>query len=973
MDDEERNEEQEQLNTEQNFSEISEHTKRIEKRLAKNAMNNAKAKAEKKLKDKMKKKAEKAKKAKIISLIVKGIIAALPTIIIIILIIAIALSIIGVVTKVMDFFKADNKATEDYFNISSNGIEIKQDEVDEILKKLKEEGYDLEERYLKKCLEAEAATILPKTGNEGIQGTVEIRKTDSRNEQGTEESTIGNLLTYEEYNSFSSNPDGSHFSIDSSGNLVVATYTSNQESGGEHYTLSTISSYKSLVSQFRIPYTFLLDLYMVTQNPEFVYKLAEEIEKSKVVLTLQDTETTIHKEWEEEDDEGNTYTEESWERYNSLSPLITRADTIFYRKTMIYNNKVTVTTSGGDVTTTTTTNSYSQGPDQEPYFKSDEFKKILQKRYHANQSQTSAIIGSPYNSVVNVNASLLIKLFNQNVNNEIIIQQFQYMLYLMTGNDFGVTELEIDFTETVSFEQITIQGGGNILLEYLKAWEGHEGLSADGTKYKIGLVKGNRTVGYGIDLETSGEEPRFIAAGYDTSAGAYVDVSFVDGIMMEVLQERRGRVIKATATCSPPLTEQQIDSLTCISYQYGNLGNFVQMYNMYGNTESLRQNLKVNSYYPFIKGPENNGRAAANWKLFHEGIYTRQDGSEIVGLDSNMQTSSEIAKKVIELAKTKVGCSYVWGAKGPDTFDCSGFVYWLYKQVGITIPTSTSSYTKGNHEVSLDEIQPGDIVHIYGTERANNVGHVALYIGNNQVIEAQSSKTGVVLNTLDKSRYRRAFRYWGQGSSEIISSQNNIGNIPTDTKSVIKLNTAQAYQLVTGNSAITSHPSSSVFPKSKADSMMVTIPVKIRVWTTGLETGESFKNITVNKNLATFWQSFFQSLYDNAPKFVIDPNTLYGYSYRTKTGNKGSLSAHALGTAVDINPDIKGNEYGGHVYTEAEWNQLGESRMKYQTIYENSPMVKIAKEYSLVWGGSWNTKDAMHFSFVGDTNKSRPK
>ena len=51
--------------------------------------------------------------------------------------------------------------------------------------------------------------------------------------------------------------------------------------------------------------------------------------------------------------------------------------------------------------------------------------------------------GSPYNSIVDVNSSMIIKLFYENVDNEVLIQQFQYILYLMTGYDFGVTELDI--------------------------------------------------------------------------------------------------------------------------------------------------------------------------------------------------------------------------------------------------------------------------------------------------------------------------------------------------------------------------------------------------------------------------------------------------------------------------------------------------------------------------------------------------
>ena len=222
-------EQQEQQSTQQAYAEVSEKTKQIEKKLAKNAMNSAKAKAEKALKDKMKKKAKKAAKAKVIGLFVKGLIAILPIFLQIILLIAIALSIVGIVNKVADLFSGIGQSIVDFFTNSSEGIQIKEEQVNDILKQLAEEGYELDERYVKKFLEAEATTVLPKTSDRGVQGTIEIRKTNSRDESGTEESTVGNLLTYTDYESFKNSPDGSHFSMDPSGNLVVATYTSNKE------------------------------------------------------------------------------------------------------------------------------------------------------------------------------------------------------------------------------------------------------------------------------------------------------------------------------------------------------------------------------------------------------------------------------------------------------------------------------------------------------------------------------------------------------------------------------------------------------------------------------------------------------------------------------------------------------------------------------------------------------------------------
>ena len=91
------------------------------------------------------------------------------------------------------------------------------------------------------------------------------------------------------------------------------------------------------------------------------------------------------------------------------------------------------------------------------------------------------------------------------------------------------------------------------------------------------------------------------------------------------------------------------------------------------------------------------------------------------------------------------------------------------------------------------------------------------------------------------------------------------------------------------------------------------------------------KKITVNKAVANLYQAFFNDLYNEAPDFVIDQ--LYCYSYRNRT-NGTTLSAHAYGTACDINWDTKGNGYGDHVFTKEEWSQL-KSKSKYKVLYNS--------------------------------------
>jgi len=94
---------------------------------------------------------------------------------------------------------------------------------------------------------------------------------------------------------------------------------------------------------------------------------------------------------------------------------------------------------------------------------------------------------------------------------------------------------------------------------------------------------------------------------------------------------------------------------------------------------------------------------------------------------------SSAASAAVAAALSKVGNRYVYGAAGPDTFDCSGLTSWAWKQAGVNIPR-TSSGQAGLQSVPLSELQPGDLVTYYSP-----VSHVAMYIGNGQVVHASTS------------------------------------------------------------------------------------------------------------------------------------------------------------------------------------------------------------------------------------------
>lgn len=96
---------------------------------------------------------------------------------------------------------------------------------------------------------------------------------------------------------------------------------------------------------------------------------------------------------------------------------------------------------------------------------------------------------------------------------------------------------------------------------------------------------------------------------------------------------------------------------------------------------------------------------------------------------------------VISFLKAQVGKSYVLGATGPSAYDCSGLTGAAFKQVGVDLPRTSQPQSTSGTPVSLDNLQPGDLLY-WGS--AGNAYHVGVYIGGGKFIGAQNSSTGVV-------------------------------------------------------------------------------------------------------------------------------------------------------------------------------------------------------------------------------------
>ncbi|MGY0018140.1 NlpC/P60 family protein [Streptomyces sp. cg35] len=106
-------------------------------------------------------------------------------------------------------------------------------------------------------------------------------------------------------------------------------------------------------------------------------------------------------------------------------------------------------------------------------------------------------------------------------------------------------------------------------------------------------------------------------------------------------------------------------------------------------------------------------------------------GSGSSGSSGSSSTYAAKAAKALAFAKSQEGKPYVWGATGPDSYDCSGLTQAAWKAAGISLPRTTWDQVEVGTTVPLSDIQPGDLVFFY-----DDISHVGLYLGDGMMIHA---------------------------------------------------------------------------------------------------------------------------------------------------------------------------------------------------------------------------------------------
>ncbi len=128
----------------------------------------------------------------------------------------------------------------------------------------------------------------------------------------------------------------------------------------------------------------------------------------------------------------------------------------------------------------------------------------------------------------------------------------------------------------------------------------------------------------------------------------------------------------------------------------------------------------------------------------------------VAGLPQGDLSSLSLGLAAATLANDQIGKPYVFGGSGPERFDCSGLVQWVYGNLGVALPRISRSQASSGREVNSREARPGDL--LFFTLKGSGIDHVGIYTGNGKFVHAPRSGRPVSTDSLNNSWWRRRLR-----------------------------------------------------------------------------------------------------------------------------------------------------------------------------------------------------------------------
>lgn len=138
-------------------------------------------------------------------------------------------------------------------------------------------------------------------------------------------------------------------------------------------------------------------------------------------------------------------------------------------------------------------------------------------------------------------------------------------------------------------------------------------------------------------------------------------------------------------------------------------------------------------------------------KLVRDSSGARADGDGVTAVAA-AATDTSLGSEIVAYAKQFLGRPYVYGANGPNSFDCSGFTKYIYSHFGYSIYRTASSQLSNGVSVSRTQMEPGDLV-FFRNNTSKAASHVGIYIGNGKFIHASSTGDVVKISDLSSGYY----------------------------------------------------------------------------------------------------------------------------------------------------------------------------------------------------------------------------
>lgn len=413
-----------------------------------------------------------------------------------------------------------------------------------------------------------------------------------------------------------------------------------------------------------------------------------------------------------------------------------------------------------------------------------------------------------------LNESRLLKILERDSRTANLVNLTKYLMYMATNENFGVKEYDFSEYKNVLFNSTGASGGSLSLTtptldkeDFVKALKEYANSSAN-SSFKTNFLPYagdiyDWSVAAGVNPElvitTAKSEGNFGQAGgsfnywgigvYNGSKTGNSYSSFKEGIegyAQVIASYRTGwkkstiedKARKRAADGVNPLGYGTPETLSGMQSLYSSLGQHVTGSSgkggyYYMDPDVAGVTMIYSTHSEFLSKCKDSGLAehayGTNVTEWEDGQYTAwqveqklKTWNKIFGKYGTLVSGGNEA--IVETANSKLGCPYVLGAKGPNSFDCSGFVWWVYNQNGINVPSSTDgykSYIGSSKEISWNEAQPGDILIVTNTERGTTYGHAAIYLGNDSYIHApQTGDVVKVVRSGAKNKFKHVFKFY---------------------------------------------------------------------------------------------------------------------------------------------------------------------------------------------------------------------